>query len=59
VLFFGYKMVHGSYVNRSQRPRRIVLVQMRSPTDRPLTEAHRSPGQGTMLRGINPDASQT
>jgi len=59
VLFFGYKMVHGSYVNRSQRPRRIVLVQMRSPTDRPLNEAHRSPGQGTMLRGINPDASQT
>jgi phytanoyl-CoA hydroxylase len=58
VLFFGYKMVHGSYVNRSQRPRRIVLVQMRSPEDRPLTDAHRSPGQGTMLRGINPDASQ-
>jgi ectoine hydroxylase-related dioxygenase (phytanoyl-CoA dioxygenase family) len=58
VLFFGYCMVHGSYVNRSQRSRRILLVQMRSPTDHPLNEAHRSPGQGTMLRGINPDASQ-
>jgi len=58
VLFFGYKMVHGSYVNRSERQRRIVLLQMRSPTDRPLNDAHRSPGQGTMLRGINPDASQ-
>ncbi len=58
VLFFGYCMVHGSYVNRSNRPRRIVLVQMRSPTDRPLNDAHRSPGQGTMLRGFNPDASQ-
>ena len=58
VLFFGYCMVHGSYVNRSSRPRRIVLVQMRSPTDRPLNDAHRSPGQGTMLRGINADATQ-
>ncbi len=58
VLFFGYCMVHGSYVNRSTRPRRIVLVQMRSPTDQPLDDAHRSPGQGTMLRGFNPDASQ-
>jgi phytanoyl-CoA hydroxylase len=58
VMFFGYCMVHGSYVNRSNRPRAIVLVQMRSPTDRPLNEAHRSPGQGTMLRGFNPDASQ-
>ena len=58
VLFFGYGMVHGSYVNRSNRPRAILLVQMRSPTDRPLNEAHRSPGQGTMLRGFNPDASQ-
>lgn len=56
VLFFGYCMIHGSYVNRSERPRRIVLIQMRSPSDRPLNEAHRSPGQGTMLRGINPDA---
>ena len=58
VLFFSYLTVHGSYVNLSSRPRRIVLVQMRSPSDRPLTEAHRSPGQGTMLRGFNSDASQ-
>ena len=57
VLFFGYCMIHGSYVNRSERPRRILLVQMRSPADRPLNDAHRSPGQGTMLRGFNPDAS--
>jgi len=58
VLFFGYCMVHGSYVNRSDRARRILLVQLRSPLDRPMNEAHRSPGQGTMLRGVNPDASQ-
>jgi ectoine hydroxylase-related dioxygenase (phytanoyl-CoA dioxygenase family) len=58
VLFFGYCMVHGSYLNRSSHSRRILLVQMRSPSDLPLNEAHRSPGQGTMLRGINPDAAQ-
>jgi ectoine hydroxylase-related dioxygenase (phytanoyl-CoA dioxygenase family) len=55
VLIFSYFMVHGSYVNRSDRPRRIVLFQLRSPEDQPLTEQHRSPGQGLMLRGINPD----
>jgi ectoine hydroxylase-related dioxygenase (phytanoyl-CoA dioxygenase family) len=59
VLFFGYCMVHGSYLNRSAQSRRILLVQMRSPVDRPLNEAHRSPGQGTMLRGINPNALQS
>ena len=58
VLFFSYTTVHGSYVNVSDRPRRIVLVQMRSPEDKPLNDSHRSPGQGTMLRGINPDALQ-
>jgi ectoine hydroxylase-related dioxygenase (phytanoyl-CoA dioxygenase family) len=56
VLLFSYFTVHGSYVNRSTRARRILLVQMRSPEDQPLTEQHRSPGQGTMLRGINPNA---
>lgn len=58
VLIFSYKTVHGSYVNNSDHPRRIVLFQLRSPSDKPLNDAHRSPGQGTMLRGINPDASQ-
>jgi ectoine hydroxylase-related dioxygenase (phytanoyl-CoA dioxygenase family) len=56
ILLFSYLTVHGSYVNRSNRPRRILLVQMRSPENQPLTEQHRSPGQGTMLRGINPNA---
>jgi phytanoyl-CoA hydroxylase len=58
VLFFSYLTVHGSYVNTSARPRRIVLFQLRSPTDRPLDDSHRSPGQGTMLLGFNPDATQ-
>jgi phytanoyl-CoA hydroxylase len=54
VLIFNYLTVHGSYVNRSTRPRRLLLVQMRSPLDRPTAQVHLSPGQGTMLRGINP-----
>jgi ectoine hydroxylase-related dioxygenase (phytanoyl-CoA dioxygenase family) len=56
VLLFSYLTVHGSYVNRSLLPRRILLVQMRSPENQPLTKQHCSPGQGTMLRGINPNA---
>ncbi|HEX2915376.1 MAG TPA: phytanoyl-CoA dioxygenase family protein [Chloroflexia bacterium] len=58
VLFFSYLTVHGSYINRSDRARRILLFQLRSPSNRPLTSQHISPGQGTMLRGINPDALQ-
>ena len=54
VLIFTYLTVHGSYVNRSDRPRRLLLVQMRSPLDRPTAQVHLSPGQGTMLRGIHP-----
>ncbi len=58
VLFFSYLMVHGSYTNTSNRDRRIVLFQLRSPTNHPLDQQHISPGQGMMLRGINPDATQ-
>ena len=54
VLLFNYLTVHGSYVNHSSGPRRLLLVQMRSPLDQPTTQVHLSPGQGTMLRGINP-----
>lgn len=54
VLIFNYLTVHGSYVNHSTRPRRLLLVQMRSPLDRPVAQVHLSPGQGTMLRGVNP-----
>jgi phytanoyl-CoA hydroxylase len=54
VLLLNYLTVHGSYVNQSVRPRRLLLVQMRSPLDRPTVKTHLSPGQGTMLRGINP-----
>lgn len=58
VVFFSYLMVHGSYINRSDRDRRIVLLQLRAAENKPLDNQHRSPGQGTMLLGINPDATQ-
>ncbi len=58
VIFFTYLTVHGSYTNTSSRDRRIVLFQLRSPTNLPLDKQHVSPGAGMMLRGINPDASQ-
>lgn len=52
-LVFNYLTVHGSAPNRSPRPRRNILLQMRDPSDRPTTELHVSRGQGMMLRGIN------
>jgi hypothetical protein len=49
---------HGSYVNRTTTTRRIALFQFRSPSGLPLKETHRSPGQGLMLRGVNPEPSR-
>ena len=53
------QLLHGARLVRQHQhppPGRILLIQMRSPDDRPTTDQHRSPGQGTMLRGINPNA---
>jgi ectoine hydroxylase-related dioxygenase (phytanoyl-CoA dioxygenase family) len=65
LLLFNYLTVHGSGVNRSRQPRCILLIQVRSPTDKPLPQAEGAaqqqvaaegrPGQGTMLAGINPE----
>jgi len=54
VVIFSYLLVHGSDINRSNRPRKTVLVQFRDPTDRPTDDQHRSHAQGLMMRGINP-----
>ena len=54
VLIFSYLTPHGSYPNRSNHPRRIVLFQFRSASDQPLRDVHQSPGQGMMVSGINP-----
>lgn len=53
VLFFSYLMVHGSGVNTSDEARSTWLIQVRDPADAPTEDRHRSPGQGTMLRGMN------
>jgi phytanoyl-CoA hydroxylase len=50
---FSYLTIHGSAPNRSTRPRRNILLQLRDPADRPTNEMHTSRGQGMMLRGIN------
>lgn len=52
-LAFNYLTIHGSAPNRSSRPRRNVLLQLRDPSDRPTSQMHESRGQGMMLRGIN------
>ena len=54
VLYFGYLTVHGSGVNTSDEARTTLLVQMRDPEDPPANDAHRSRGQGMMLRGVDP-----
>lgn len=53
VLFFSCLMVHGSGVNVSDTPRTTWLLQLRDAADRPTVDRHRSPGQGTMLCGVN------
>jgi len=54
LLIFNYLTPHGSYPNRSDHPRRLVLFQFRSASDQPLRDVHQSPGQGMMVTGINP-----
>lgn len=53
VLFFNYLSVHGSGPNRTSQERTTWLVQVRDANDRPTVDRHRSPGQGTMLTGVN------
>ncbi len=54
VLIFSYLTIHGSGVNTSNEARTTLLVQMRAPDDPPVNDAHRSRGQGMMLRGVDP-----
>ena len=63
-LIFNYLTIHGSDLNRSERPRRLWLVQVRDPQDNAVAHVIEGqaqqiagegrPGQGTMLCGINP-----
>lgn len=53
VLFFNYLTIHGSDVNKSDRPRRNVLFQYRDPMDPPTENVHVNWGQGLMITGEN------
>ena len=59
VLFFSYLTIHGSGINVSDEARTTLLIQMRDPEDAPATDRHRSPGQGTMLRGVDPTGGRS
>ncbi len=56
-IFMSYLLVHGSGINHSKAPRTTLLVQMRDPTDPPVSGRHQSRGQGMMLAGIDPSHS--
>jgi phytanoyl-CoA hydroxylase len=55
-IFMSYLLVHGSGLNVSSEPRTTLLIQMRDPEDRALSDRHSSRGQGMMLAGIDPTA---
>jgi ectoine hydroxylase-related dioxygenase (phytanoyl-CoA dioxygenase family) len=54
LLVFNFLTVHGSGLNVSDEARTTWLVQVRDPEDEPLTDQHKSRGQGMMLAGVDP-----
>ncbi len=57
VLIFNYLTIHGSGINTSSEARTTLLVQFRDPTDKPMSEGHKSLCQGMMLAGVDPSAA--
>ncbi|XP_029179228.1 uncharacterized protein LOC114946741 [Nylanderia fulva] len=53
IIVFSYLLLHGSYLNLSDRSRRMFLIQIRAADDEPIEDVHKSPCQGLMLRGNN------
>ncbi|XP_012254764.2 probable alpha-ketoglutarate-dependent hypophosphite dioxygenase [Athalia rosae] len=53
IIIFSYLLLHGSYLNRSNRPRRMFLIQLRAAEDEPTELCHQSPAQNLVLRGKN------
>ena len=41
VLVFSYLLVHGSYINMSERERRMFLIQVAAGEDTPVADIHR------------------
>ena len=54
VLFFNYLTIHGSKPNRSNRYRRNVLFQYKTPDDRPTQNVHINWGSGLLVAGSQP-----
>ncbi|XP_058803129.1 phytanoyl-CoA dioxygenase, peroxisomal-like [Phymastichus coffea] len=54
IIVFSYLLLHGSYLNLSDRPRRMFLAQLRSADDEPAKSVHHSHCQDLVLRGKNP-----
>ncbi|XP_015518742.1 probable alpha-ketoglutarate-dependent hypophosphite dioxygenase [Neodiprion pinetum] len=53
VIVFSYLLLHGSYLNLSDRARRMFLLQLRAADDEPTRACHQSPAQNLVLRGRN------
>lgn len=53
IIIFSYLLLHGSYLNLSNRPRRMFLMQLRAADDEPTKEVHHSHCQNLVLRGKN------
>lgn len=53
IVIFSYLLLHGSYLNLSNRSRRMFLLQVRAADDEPTRDVHKSPCQGLVLRGKN------
>ena len=53
IIIFSYLLLHGSYLNLSNRPRRMFLAQLRAADDEPTENVHHSHCQDLVLRGKN------
>jgi phytanoyl-CoA hydroxylase len=54
LLIFSYLTIHGSYPNTSDRWRRMLLFEFRSPLDSRLTDPEGGVGRGLIVRGVHP-----
>jgi DNA-binding SARP family transcriptional activator len=55
LLIFSYLTIHGSTPNISDRWRRMLLFEFRSPLDSRTTEPEGTVGRGLIVRGVHPN----
>ena len=53
IVIFSYLLVHGSFQNISTKTRKMFLIQLASADDIPISNMHKSPCAGMVLRGKN------